>query len=445
MDMASTWAQNFIIDLIHCRDSNPILWIAPPSGTLSKARMRPVKSEWKAMGVPDAPQLRSDQWPTGLPEAYEVPALSGQLCDANNLIDFALKAVSHCIEQERPWFVQNPRNSYLWNYSCWDKWVWTDTDIAQCEYGANRPNPIRIRSSTKWINDLARTCSGTHSHTPWEPQFENGVFSGFAGASTKGLPKPFAEAVASAIAKECQQAKGEMRGYAQSVITAAKITATNCDANKARVARISAASGVQARGRRVEQLITEYKEEHIVQIANTDCAGLTRRQRLNNTRTLGGRQFLKDTQIVGMTGGVTPGMTSLRLGIPWTPIEFFLKARSLPHPFEANASPDETIRAVFVSATMGPAYVEKMREDFFTKWEARAAELVEEEAKLIATLHIDIQPFAAKKRPLLLREMLRHYGFPASELVFEMLTTGAPMFGPFPRTGVSPKGSTLPQ
>jgi hypothetical protein len=201
MDMAQEWAQRYVIDIIHCNESVPILWIAPPSGTLSKARDRPVNAEWNALGVPNAPQLRSKEWPAGIPGAYETPECSRQLISANGLVEFSFKVVSYCIQQGKEWFVQNPVNSYLWDYPGWKQWQWTDTDIAQCEYGAGRPNPIRIRSSTNWLVGLERKCSGTHSHVPWKPQFTNGSFKGFAGASTKGLPIKFAKAVAQILAE----------------------------------------------------------------------------------------------------------------------------------------------------------------------------------------------------------------------------------------------------
>ena len=88
---------------------------------------------------------------------------------------------------------------------------------------------------------------------------------------------------------------------------------------------------------------------------------------------------------------------------------------------------------------MGPKFVKDRRKLFFAKWEARAKELESEEAALIATLHPDVRPFARKKRPLLMREILNDLGFKATDLVFELLTQGAPMFGEFPETGIFPR------
>jgi hypothetical protein len=401
-----------------------------------------VKKEWISLGVPHAPQLRSEQWPTGMPAAYDDPALARQLCCANALIDFSLSAVSYCISQSRPWFVQNPRNSHLWNYKCWDNWTWADTDFAQCEYGAERPNPIRIRSSTNWLTGLARTCSGNHKHVPWEPRFDNGKFKGFSGASSKGIPRKFADAVAKAIAENCSPANAPLKGLAQTTALAARITSVNCDENKARVARISAASGIQSRGRRVAQLIPEYREELVIRLPASQCMNLSRSQRFDAPRQIGNRTFPKDTKVVSISGGSSSGKPAeeftIRFGTPWSPVEFFLMARALQHPFEASAAPDIIVRAIFQCVTMGPSHVHKMRSEFFAMWEARAIALREDEAKLIASLHEDIRTLVAKKRPLLLREMLHYYGFPAAELVYQLLISGAPMFGSFPTTGVFP-------
>ena len=55
-----------------------------------------------------------------------------------------------------------------------------------------------------------------------------------------------------------------------------------------------------------------------------------------------------------------------------------------------------------------------------------------EERKLAATLHPDVASRAAKKRPLLLREILEDTGFPSTDLLISMITEGFPMFGEFP-------------
>ena len=165
------------------------------------------------------------------------------------------------------------------------------------------------------------------------------------------------------------------------------------------------------------------------------------RGRLENARKFGSPSLPKDTQVLAISecpGGMPADYFYVRFGVPWSPQLFLLKARALEHPFAGVEAPDETIKAVFHCCTMGPDFVAKHRKAFLDKCWKRARELESEEERLIDTLHPDVRPFARKKRPLLTREILIDYGFPAADLVYELMTVGAPMFGKFPTTGIFP-------
>ena len=114
----------------------------------------------------------------------------------------------------------------------------------------------------------------------------------------------------------------------------------------------------------------------------------------------------------------------------------------MEHPFGGLAAPLTVAQAVYTCVTKGPTEIIRTRDSFFSHWEQVAKDLKPEEDAFVATLHEDVRPFAARKRPLLTRAILRAAGFPAADLVFEMLSKGAPMFGKFPPTGVSREGYT---
>ena len=199
VDLTQMWSQQLVVDLIQCKSSAAILWAAPPSGTLSRARERPIKRQWAQAGVPSAPQLRSTSQPEGLSSAMNDKTLASQLEAANKLIYFTFRAVETCISEGKPWFIQNPRNSYLWYFPFWSSKNYYDVDFDQCEYGAPRPNPLRIRSSTDWLASLGARCTNTHTHKPWQPAVLGQRFMGFPGDEAKGLPPKFAEWAAAIV------------------------------------------------------------------------------------------------------------------------------------------------------------------------------------------------------------------------------------------------------
>ena len=102
-------------------------------------------------------------------------------------------------------------------------------------------------------------------------------------------------------------------------------------------------------------------------------------------------------------------------------MEFLNRALSLEHPFAATYCPDEISRAIFKNLTEGRDAVASMRSEKFARWKKLADELKIKEDALCSSLHPDLQPFAAAKRPLLTLALLVEAGFPASDLVLDCL------------------------
>ena len=440
LDLSLEWAQSLVLELLSCKLSSAIAWITPPSGTLSKARDRPIKASWADAGVPAAPPLRSVDFPEGLSIALDDPRLGAQLRSANVLVHFTFALVNKCASLSRPWFVVNPVNSYLWCFDEWHGINFVDVDIAQCAYGGPRPNPLRIRCSNEWLVHLRACCPGNHDHVPWRPAFVNGRFEGFGTAQAKGMPVELADKLACVLMSQSQSPSAVPAGLAGAAMIMAKAAASGSDENRRRVAKANAAAGWQSRGRRIGQIIPEFRQTVTLHLKEHECSGLSRRSRLEKARTFGPRCIPKDSQVLSVsTGGNLQGMREVVFGIPWTPLEFFAEARKVKHPFSGLSAPKTVALAVYECVTRGPTAIRNMREAFFLHWEKVAAELKSQEDDLVASLHEDVRPFAAKKRPILTRAILRSAGFPAADLIFEILTKGAPMFGRFPASGVFPR------
>ena len=423
--------------------SNTVYWITPPCGTLSKARNRPIPAHWQQMGVPVAPPLRSSRHLWGLPQGIEKPELASKVFEANKLIEFSFQLATAAQDPGRQWAIVNPEGSYIWEMPQWKQLRYHEWSFHACAFGGTRPFPRTVRCSMAAFLEIGREgrCDGKHTHRPWTPKFASGNFTGFSSKREAALPEAFCLRVAAVLGGKTSgtQLKEEARaqGMAATFMSMATIQGASGDENRRRIALDAAATGRQARGRRLQQLVPEYKE--VVQSDAADVVQLTKRRRMKEFTDANGRRWPQDTQIVELTEGGPSEHKAATMGIPWSKEEFMERAKKVAHPFTTPPVPSEPDLAVFQCITLGPDEVIAQREVWLKKWERRAEQLEEREDELARTLHPDIRKRARVKRPLLLREILRTTGFQSPELLFSMMTEGFPMFGEFPETDVFPK------
>ena len=150
-------------------------------------------------------------------------------------------------------------------------------------------------------------------------------------------PKLFFEKVAELMTAQYGKPAALNEGVASAALIMAGTNAFLVDANKARVAQLSSAAGWQARGRRLEQVVSEHRSTMVVDVGDAQLQGLQRRQRLKAPLEMGSTTIpakLQVFEIESATGGMS-GSDSARVkcGIPWTPMEFLQKALCLQHPF----------------------------------------------------------------------------------------------------------------
>ncbi len=95
------------------------LHLAPPCGTASRARNRPVPA-WKiAQGAPNPVPLRSSSQPRGLPGLEGKDAR--RVLSANLLYEFTAKVFVLCMQLGIMCSIENPLNSYFWDMPCIQK------------------------------------------------------------------------------------------------------------------------------------------------------------------------------------------------------------------------------------------------------------------------------------------------------------------------------------
>jgi len=105
--------------------------------------------------------------------------------------------------------------------------------------------------------------------------------------------------------------------------------------------------------------------------------------------------------------GEEGGPKQVKVGLPWTEDEFFTKALTLAHPFDRPPVADAaTVSAIKRISEMGPSGFELHLEKVIERVRTRKNALQDEEIRLHATFHKDVELVIADKQLLLLEELL---------------------------------------
>ena len=360
------------------------------------------------------------------------------------LLEFAFEVIRTACETGKDWVLCNPKGSFIWDFPFWHSIPFVEIECHKCAYGGSRPAPFVIRTSRSDLKTLERRCDGKHQHEPWRPVLAQGSIKSFSCTKVAVLPKEFFTQVAKILASRNAVDPPPPAGMPGVLRLAAKVQMSCSDENKKKVALTAAAAGRQARGKRVERLISEYKSTMKVTVPRELALPLAKRRRLEAPLRLGEVIVPKDAQVLNNSAGGEPSGSSsdtheVEFGLPWSAEEFSNLATQLKHPYSTLAVANEVAKAVTTCAVKGPTEIANMRKAYIDKWAVRGVELMSEEAELVASLHEDIQPFARKKRLLLFTEMLKDAGFPAADLCLAFLKQGVPMFGEMPSSGIFPQ------
>ena len=443
LDLVVEWAQQSLLRLTKCKHSRPILWIAPPCNTLSFARERRLPAWTGLSDAAGAKPLRSKDHLNGLPSAMRDHKQATKLYRANFLLSFTFQMLQTANLQTSPWFVLNPRNSYLWQFPEWASLSWTDVDLDSCAYGGSRKMRQRIRCSVNWLASLAASCQNDHPHSKFALKSSSGNFAGFATKQEDVLPPRLCAEIAGILKTHVDvSAPLPKESEARAALCYVQSTLQEVDENKKRVALLAAAAGRQARGRRLDALVPEYHSKEWIEVKPALASQLSKRQRLKEGFLLNKRLKGRETQVLEVGEGLDSACSArVQLGVAWSPNEFVGEAKRCEHPFSSTEVPDEVAKAIFACLTEGPEEIRRKQTEFRLKWEKKAQDLAADEATFCEQLHPDVAPFAAKKKPLLLTAILDDLGFGATDVLLNCLGRGFPMFGPFPATGIFPQRS----
>ena len=166
---------------------------APPCGTASRARDRPMSSaEW------GPPRLRSERYPQGF------PWLSGTWRDkveSANLIYLQMARFCEWLSSLNiSWSVENPERSYMWLLPEWKHLRSQCLDVVfdSCMWGSCRKKSTRFLTTCVEMLSLAKTCDNKHSHASWQP-IKNKFGVQYATSQEAAYPHELCQAMSSAL------------------------------------------------------------------------------------------------------------------------------------------------------------------------------------------------------------------------------------------------------
>ena len=415
LDLTATMARKIFLDIL---DSNRVVFVhaAPPCGTGSRARERPISHELKLLGAPEPKPLRSNEFPSGLPN------LSGtdleRVSSANRIYAFCAFAAYECLKREILLSDENPTNAYLWLIPPWPDLLVDPrieaNDHQVCMLGGRRAKWSRWMATKGLFTTMRPICDNSHElpHLPWG-FVDDALKPGwnFASADEAAYPKELCCRAAQLVHSKCVDA-----GFVPVPLTLDDPGLTN---RQSKLLNRSA-TGKLPRGRTLPQLVAEFEE-------------------VFETVTFAPSKNLKLLRQFSRKGTDGPQELVFVVGRYHEPAEYLRKSLECNHPIDMLKSVDDvTKQALFNILSAGPAATVSKRASALKRWMARRMELQKEED----ALHLNMAPHVARilkgKNLLLLGEMLKECGCKDVNLVSD-ISTGFNLVGSTPLSHELPR------
>lgn len=407
-------------------------WAAPPCGTASKARNRPVPAHLRQRGVPNPPPLRSKSQPRGF--AHLEGTNRSRVEQANQLYDFTCKCALAAIKRKKVFAIENPATSFLWDIDGFVELGKAEgvgaVTFHNCMFGGTRKKHTQVLHNSNLFSSMARQCDGTHQHEPFGVQRSVGrwVFDTSAEAQ---YPAGLCRAVA-AIFQQVAEQEREHKPV-EPKMSPALLQARLAAAKQPRKAEIC--------------LVPELKQVITLASAPLEQAmAAAAKPPPDQPWRLGIHNLLARTRVVQVTpllsgerGVRGEQLAKVKIGLPWSAAEFEEQARAIrEHPFDSYAlAGEDFIRAVFTILTRGPGWVARERTKRLETMRTRVQQLARAEAALHAQANPEVEAVVRSKRILLFKELLKQAGSKDTRLASELLA-GFPLVGRLPESGVWP-------
>ena len=379
--------------------------MAPPCGTASAARSRPVRPELLAAGFPHPVPLRSKEQPLGLDNLTVVQQI--RVSHANQIYLLCSKVVSTCLEKQIRVSVENPTRSLFWEIpfikAFCDHPKLECVRFHHCMLGGDRDKETQWLGTTGLFAPMGLQCDKQHSHKPWGGTMVQGR-PVFDTAGESEYPAVLCATVAFLVRNAAVAA-----GYS---LPAESMDGALTQAQLRQ--KLQAGTGKQPRGRKLPQLVPEFLsvDEIITKVGEP--------LKLDKSQSLL-RHFLRAEN--GEKGETKDRVQVHIVGSRRTPEQFLQKAVEAGHPYKPGEGVADNIRIALHSIlTTGPLGIQRKRLAAMRDIALLASSLEKQEVELHSRLPLHLQPLLAKKKILLMRTLLERSGFKDISVVDEICT-----------------------
>ena len=380
------------------------LHLAPPCGTCSRARERPIPE----LGNQSPKPLRDERYPFGY--SWLKGSDKARVLQSNLLYSFVVHLLFFAFTYNVVVSVENPLNSWLWiilkelviafgndQFRRWYQGL-ECVEFSNCAWGGDRPKNTRWLSTPTVYSALTRQCPGDHVHKPYTVTRRGDRSLHFSTSEEAEYPWLLTKKVVELVAKFLRYPAS----FSQNTPKA-----------------VHMASG-RKQHRKYRQLIPEFHSY----VTATEAP--TQPSKLLDTRSKSG----------GASGSDT---VPSRYGISHSKQQFLEKSYNVEHPFDSFEQVDDLTRAnVFFALTKGPVKLSRWRLQSLLECEKLASEFELQEQQVHNELPPHIAEVVKGKRLTLFEKLLRRYEYADMEVV-NFMKRGVDLVGEHPVPPIFPQ------
>ena len=347
LDLTTDAGKQIIMKLIKERRVISIHF-APPCGTASRAREKPISAALKAQGCVEPKPLRNNQYPEGLPSNVGTDALKVGL--ANILYAFTAEMCILAHSLGILFSVENPANSLMWLTSWFVTLISGSgmfcTRFPNCAHGGQRPKWSMFVHNVCSLQELEAICPGEgpgHVHLPWGASKQQGSWK-FATSDETAYPVPLCQAIARLVTKQLAVNNAAFLKL-KPPISDQKLPVPEVPEPGPVRKMAKTEAGRQPRGRQSPILIPDYKGVCKVTGTQEQFDRFELPEKLTSQISFGspavlvpaGSKVLRKN-LVSNGGSGDKFSYDLFFAVPWSQREFVDKAVGLSHPMDTGSS-----------------------------------------------------------------------------------------------------------
>ena len=305
---------------------------------------------------------------------------------------------------------------------------------AACAYGSRRPKRTMLASNVQEVELICHGCPGNHVHLKWG-QIRVGNRKVFATSEEKHYPNGLCALVSKVVLQICNSHK--------LILPMDSLTTMNSDLHG--LLQLSRAQTNQFSRSKLPQLLPEYKE--LLRLIQTEPhieeGTLLQHDLVATTFTNKKVLIPKFAKLMsklpdhekGRDGSGNFIWNRCTWGIQWSEFEFIEAATKAGHPRSFIKSlPLELQKTVEELTGASDQEVACRRASWARFWLHRRLQLEDHEKEVHRNMDKDAQRVVRDKKILLYEEMLRHAGYPDTNVV-STLRDGVPLVGPVQQSG----------